>query len=144
MPFAPEDPDGPKGLDADSMDLPLTEPGWQRWFVALEESDSRIVGQVDLKGDGLRAGLHRCELGLGIERPHRGGGLGRRLMVTAIEFARSEESLSWVDLRVFAHNAAGRALYRKLGFTEVGTLTDRFRIQGVPIDDVMMTLNVAW
>ncbi len=44
---------------------------------------------------------------------------------------------------MFSHNAPGRALYERLGFTEVGTLTDRFRIQGTSIDDVIMTLNVA-
>ncbi len=143
MPFAPDDTDGPKGLNVESLELSLDQPGWQRWFVALNDFDSKIVGHVDLKGDGLRAGLHRCELGIGIERPFRGRGLGERLMEAAIGFARSAESLAWIDLRVFAHNTTGRALYKNLGFTQVGILTDRFRIQGTQIDDVFMTLNVA-
>lgn len=141
MPFAPNDPDGPRGLDVASLDLRLDERGWQRWFVAVR--DDLIVGHVNLKGDHLRAGLHRCELGIGIERGYRGQGLGRRLMSTAITFARDVDSLAWVDLRVFAHNTAGRALYRSLGFTEVGTMVDRFRIEGDVIDDVIMTLAVA-
>jgi RimJ/RimL family protein N-acetyltransferase len=64
-------------------------------------------------------------------------------METSIDFARGVVTLSWIDLRVFAHNAAGRALYRNLGFSEVGTLVDRFRIDGQIIDDVIMTLRVG-
>ena len=118
------------------------ERGWQRCWVAIA-ADGNIVGDVELKGSSLTSELHRCELGIGIERPSRGGGLGRRLMETAIEFARGVETLAWVDLRVFAHNAPGRALYRSVGFVEVGTLADRFRIDGQSIGDVMMTLSVG-
>lgn len=142
MPFAPNDPDGPKGLDVDALDRPLSELGWQRWFVAFAENGN-IVGQVDLRGSGLRSGLHRCELGIGVERPYRGEGLGKRLMETAIDFARDAGTLMWIDLNVFAHNTAGRALYQKLGFVEIGTLVDRFRVEDSSIDDVIMTLNVS-
>ncbi len=157
MPFAPDDLDGPKGLDAEALDRPLSEPGWQRWFLAFADNGNvvghgNVVGNVDLKGGGLRAGLHRCELGIGIERPYRGAGLGQRLMETAIGFALEAESLAWIDLSVFVHNSAARALYKKLGFVEVGTIVDRFRIAGtdhsVPsggtsIDDVLMALSVS-
>ena len=51
-------------------------------------------------------------------------------------------NLHWVDLRVFANNHAARSLYRSLGFEEVGLLRDRFRIQGVSIDDVLMSRSL--
>ncbi len=148
MPFAPDDPDGPKGIDLEALGRPVSEKGWQRCWVAMVDDDpvgtaGRIVGHVELKGSGLSTGLHRCELGIGIERPYRGGGLGRRLMTAAIEFARGLETLAWIDLRVFAHNEAGRALYRDLGFVEVGTLVDRFRVEAQTIDDVIMTLRIG-
>ncbi len=142
LPFAPGDSDGPKGVDREALSRPLDECGWQRCWVAVAE-DEEIVGHVNLKGSGLNTGLHRCELGIGIERPYRGGGLGRRLMTAAVEFARGVETLAWVDLQVFAHNRPGRALYRRLGFTEAGTVVDRFRIEAQSVDDVIMTLNVA-
>jgi RimJ/RimL family protein N-acetyltransferase len=41
---------------------------------------------------------------------------------------------------VFAHNHRARALYAAAGFIEVGTTRDRFRVDGVAIDDVAMTL----
>ncbi len=142
LPFAPDDPEGPKGIELEALSRPPGERGWQRCWVAIVDG-VKIVGHVNLKGSGLSAGLHRCELGIGIERPHRGGGLGRRLMAAAIGFARGVEALAWIDLQVFAHNAPGRALYLDLGFVEVGTVVDRFRIEAQSVDDVIMTLNVA-
>lgn len=143
MPLSPDDPSEPIGLDPARFEAALDVPGWQRWFVAFDPAASRIIGHADLSGDRLRVGLHRCEIGIGIEEPWRGQGLGRRLMEHAIEFARQAEGIAWVDLRVFAHNDRARALYRSLAFTEIGTVTDRFRIQGRVIDDVLMTLYVG-
>ncbi|MEQ8859290.1 MAG: GNAT family protein [Pseudomonadales bacterium] len=142
MPFAPGDDSGPRLRLAEGLERPLTEPGWERVFAAFTDHRAGIVGEVNLTGDSLRTGLHRCELGIGIEHSHRGQGLGRRLMQTAIDFVRAAEPLAWLDLKVFAHNHPARALYRTLGFQEIGTVTDRFRIDGARIDDVMMTLDV--
>lgn len=50
-----------------------------------------------------------------------------------------ERELAWMDLGEFAHNAPARALYAKLGFVEVGTTRDRFRIDGQEIEDIAMT-----
>lgn len=146
MPYGPEDPLGPTAPDLWRLNLTVDTPGWQRWFVAtLDGADEhpRTVGHVDLKGDTISTGMHRCELGIGIERSYRGHGLGRRLMLHATEFARATGTIEWVDLKVFAHNAPARALYRALGFQEVGTVTDRFRIADASIDDVLMTLRVV-
>ena len=141
MPFAPDDPDGPRGLDRAALTLPVTTPGWQRCFVA--RVDGRAVGHVDLKGGTLKVQLHRCELGIGIEAPYRRAGLGRRLMESAIDLCRRERSLDWLDLRVFAHNTQALALYKVLGFQEVGIIEDCMRIDGQSIDDVLMTLRVG-
>ncbi len=142
MPFAPGGADGPTGLAVDRLERSLTTPGWQRWFVATGPDDPRVLAHVNLKGDGLKTGLHRCELGIGVEREHRGAGLGRQLLHRAIDFARAADTIAWIELRVFSHNTPARALYVALGFREVGTLVDRFRIEGDRIDDVLMVLEV--
>jgi len=143
MPFEPGDPEGPRGLDARLFELPLHAPGWQRWWVAWAPAGDRIVGHVNLKGDHLKTSLHRCELGIGIERAYRKHGLGRRLMDLAIAYCRQAPSVAWLDLRVFGHNENARALYRDLGFVELGVIEDRFRIGSDHIADVIMTLDVS-
>jgi RimJ/RimL family protein N-acetyltransferase len=142
MPFAPDDPDGPGGISMEKAMLPDDRPGWQRWFCARDSTSGRIIGHVDLRHDGLKASKHRCELGIGIEEAYRGKGIGKRLMNTAIEYARSREFLAWIDLRVFGNNIGARSLYKQLGFTEVGVIRDRFRICGESVDDMMMVLDV--
>jgi len=142
MPFLAQDPDRPVGVAADKLLLSLEEKGWHRCWVVLNTRMDCIVGHVDLKGSKLRTGLHRCELGLGIEEPWRGQGLGSRLMDTAIAFARAEPLLHWIDLNTFATNTPARALYLRKGFNEVGCIKDRFRLEGQCIDDVQMNLRV--
>jgi RimJ/RimL family protein N-acetyltransferase len=141
MPFAPDDPRGPRGLDPEMLGRPVGTEGWQRAWV-VRDGASGVVGHVNLKGAPLRTAGHRCELGAGLEAPWRGAGLGRRLMETAIAFARAEPALAWIDLATFAHNAPARALYRSLGFETVGVVRDAFRIAGTTVDDVRMVLDV--
>ncbi len=142
MPFAPGGTSGPTLPGPAPLLRGLDEPGWQRWFVAVAPDDA-FVGHVDLKGDGLRTGMHRCMLGIGIERPFRGSGLGSRLMATAIAFAREAEQLDWIDLCVFGQNKPALALYAAIGFEQVGAIEDRFRIDDDIIDDILMTLNTV-
>lgn len=140
-PVTPADNLDPAKQDHAAFARPLTEPKWRRAFVIVIE-DGSFVGHADLKGDQFLAGLHRCELGIGIERPYRRLGLGRSLMERAIGLARDAKTIQWVDLYVFGHNAAARALYKDLGFEETGTVRDRFRIRGRSVDDVGMTLKI--
>ena len=125
MPYAPGDK-VPNAFDAAAFKLDCGTPGWRRLHVAAD--GDRIVGHVLLKGDSLQSGLHRCNLGIGLERAYRGRGIGRRLLHAAIEFARGVGTLEWIDLGVFAHNAVARALYRSVGFREIGTTLDRFDV----------------
>lgn len=141
LPFAPDSEELPTKPNLEAAIKGLDERNWRRWFIAV--ISNQAIGHVDLKGGGLAASMHRCELGIGIESQYRAQGLGRRLMETAISFARSSTQLSWVDLRVFAHNTAGIGLYRSLGFEQTGKCIDHFRIGGESIDDVSMSLAVG-
>jgi GNAT superfamily N-acetyltransferase len=117
--------------------LPLSEPYWLRtWGVVI---DGEIRGHIDLHGGRLSSECHRALLGMGVERPHRGNGHGKALLAAAIAWARTSE-LIWLDLGVFAHNHRARQLYATVGFVEVGVTRDRFRVDGVAIDDVAMAL----
>jgi len=115
----------------------VAEPYWLRTWGA--EVGGSIRGHLDLHGGRLPSESHRALLGMGVERGFRGRGYGRALLAAAIAWAR-HAGLAWLDLGVFAHNHRARALYAAAGFIEVGTTRDRFRVDGVAIDDVAMTL----
>lgn len=116
---------------------PITEPGWMRTWGLI--ADGQIVGHCDLKGGHLASDLHRATLGIGLEPAYRDRGQGRVMCETAIVWARAQ-GLAWIDLGVFGPNLRAQALYRKLGFVEVGVTKDRFRLDGESIDDISMTL----
>lgn len=66
------------------------------------------------------------EFGMLVGRDWRGRGVGSALVRAAIDLAR-EQGLHKLSLEVFAHNAAGIALYRKCGFVEEGRRAGQFR-----------------
>jgi RimJ/RimL family protein N-acetyltransferase len=115
-------------------------PGWERCFGAFE--GERIIGHVDLTGCGLYSALHRARLGIGVERGYRGQGLGSALLVLALNWARDERNLSWIDLSVFAHNERALRLYERHGFKHIGRTVDAYRLADTSIDDVHMTLDL--
>jgi len=63
-------------------------------------------------------------------------------MSAAIRWAAAQGELSWLDSEVFGHNEPALRLHRKLGFTEVGRVTDMYRLDGAPVDDVRLTLRL--
>lgn len=143
--FAPYDEPYDRPLDALRKEKEVkwqclvTEAGWARcWIIS---DGVGIFGALNLAhAIGLKASLHRALLTMGIERSHRSKGLGSLLMNEALNWARSQPSLDWIQLNVFTHNEPAKNLYRKFGFQEVGTNLDLFRVMGQKIDDTEMTL----
>ncbi|MFO0552467.1 MAG: GNAT family N-acetyltransferase [Polyangiaceae bacterium] len=120
---------------------PLSEIGWRRaWGLW---AGSNIVGSVHLGGAAIESSLHRAELGIGIRRDFRGRGWGRKLMDAALDWARAEPRIAWVDLGVFEGNQVAYDLYIKLGFVERGRAVDRFRVDEFVITDIEMSLRVG-
>jgi GNAT superfamily N-acetyltransferase len=117
--------------------LSLDEPYWLRTWGAVV--DGHIRGHLDLHGGRLPSEFHRAMLGMGVERSWRGKGHGRALLGAAIGWARGA-GLAWLDLGVFAHNHRARTLYASVGFVELGTTRDRYRVDDAVIDDVAMAL----
>lgn len=60
-----------------------------------------------------------------------------------VGWATSQPGLDWMDLRVFANNSPARALYNSMGFRELGTVPDNFRVGAQSIDDVRMALDLG-
>jgi len=119
---------------------PITELNWERTWIAEEKGE--ILGHATLQGGRMPNSFHRVTFSIGLLRPARGKGLGRALTQAALDWAREQGSIDWIDLYVFTHNKPALALYRSMGFREVGTTEDLFRVHGQSVSDTHMVLRL--
>ena len=99
-------------------------------------ADGQLIGMLHV--EVTRHGFG--EIGMLVDRGWRGRGVGYALLQAAIGLAR-EANLHKLCLEVFAHNAAGIALYRKSGFVEEGRRTGQYRrASGELWDSIVMGL----
>lgn len=89
-------------------------------FVAV--AGAEVVGMLHVEASRHGFG----DVGMAVARDWRGLGVGSALMAAAIEWSR-ERGLHKLSLGVFAHNAAGIALYKKAGFVEEGRRVKQYR-----------------
>jgi RimJ/RimL family protein N-acetyltransferase len=120
----------------------LIEPNWGRAWV-MDAAGTGIVGHIELRGGRIPPELHRASLGMGMLRVFTRQGWGKRLIDTAVTWARAETKLAWIDLGVFMNNEPAIKLYERCGFTRQMVRKDAFRNEdGAPIDDLYMTLSL--
>jgi RimJ/RimL family protein N-acetyltransferase len=104
--------------------------------VVCETGGGRPLGYVqltDIHGiDGHAFG------GIAIGASDRGRGVGRQAMRELMRVARAECNLRKLMLLVRHDNRAGLALYRSLGFRDVGVLRDHFSHENGLHDVVLM------
>jgi len=117
-----------------------SEASWARAWAAWD--GDLVVGHAELHASDLPTAAHRGTLGLAVEARARRSGLATALMNATIDWARSNDGVSWIDLGVFANNPVALALYQSLGFREIGRVPDRFRVDGYVVTDIEMTLCV--
>jgi ribosomal protein S18 acetylase RimI-like enzyme len=121
--------------------LPVGAPGWRRLWLALGPTGD-IAGHVDLRARPEPAAPHRAMLGMGVHRAWRRRGLGRQLLDAAVEWARLEAGLAWVDLEVLAGNVPAVELYLRSDFTMVARIEDMLRVDGASHDLCYMSLGL--
>jgi putative acetyltransferase len=102
-------------------------------IVIVADERSAIVGQLSL---WLRDG--RAYLGMMVSYAERGRGIGRALMERALREARTR-GIPSIDLDVYGHNGAARALYASLGFVESAPAGSEERANGEVFDVIPMT-----
>jgi len=118
----------------------LDTPAWCR--VWIDDGPPEIRGHVALRAHPAPPSRHRALLSIGVIEPYRRKGIAADLMSAAIRWAAAQGELTWLDSEVFGHNEPALRLHRKLGFTEVGRVTDMYRLDGAPVDDVRLTLRL--
>jgi L-phenylalanine/L-methionine N-acetyltransferase len=83
--------------------------------------DEEVVGHLGLETFTQPRRRHVGEIGMAVRDDWHGKGVGTALMETALDLADNWLNLTRLELTVYADNAAGIALYEKVGFEIEGT-----------------------
>jgi RimJ/RimL family protein N-acetyltransferase len=108
----------------------------------VEADDGEIVGRLSIARDQHPASAHVADLGLMVAAGWRRRGIGRALLVEAVEWAR-ERGVSKLELHVFPHNDAAIALYEQFGFEREGYRKRHYRRPDGYVDAILMAYEVV-
>ena len=110
----------------------------RRHPVIVAVADGQVIGWGSLNRFNPRPAYdHVVDFSVYIERPWRGRGIGRQLLGRLIELARDLGYHKMV-LAAFPSNTAGVALYRRMGFSEVGIYREQGLLDGKWVDVIIM------
>lgn len=115
--------------------LARVEKGQQIGVVAEVNGKMIANSEVEKRGSYMS---HLGYLGIGIKAGYRGIGIGTKLMQTLINESK-KMGLEILVLDVFDVNQQAKALYKKMGFNEVGRIPKGIHKNGKYIDLVRMT-----
>jgi phosphinothricin acetyltransferase len=106
--------------------------------VVVAVSGGQVVGWGSLNSFNPRPAYdHVVDLSVYVERAWRGRGVGRVLLTHLLDRARRLGYHKMV-LATFPYNAAGLALYRRMGFSEVGVYREQGQLDGRWVDVLIM------
>jgi ribosomal protein S18 acetylase RimI-like enzyme len=112
-----------------------------RFLVA--EAAGELVGHAMLDPLPLAAVRHVVHLTMAVHPGWDRRGVGQALLGALIAWAQAAPAVGKIELNVRASNTAAQALYRKLGFAEIGRWQRRVQIApGQYVSDVAMELLV--
>jgi RimJ/RimL family protein N-acetyltransferase len=111
-------------------------------LVAERTADGAVVGRLSVARDSHPASAHVADLGLMVAKDARRRGVGRALLVAAVEWARSC-GVRKLELHVFPWNEAAIQLYERFGFEREGYRKGHYHRAGEDVDAILMAYRVA-
>ncbi len=110
-------------------------------IMLVAEADGKIIANASVSQNRIARYSHRAELSIAVIREFWGMGVGSALMGRLLSFAR-ENGIAVLYLEVRADNERAIALYKKFGFSEIGTFEKFFKIDGKYYAACLMSLTL--
>ncbi|RKD34277.1 GNAT family N-acetyltransferase [Thermohalobacter berrensis] len=104
----------------------------------IAEVDGRIVGNLTFRSGKRPRTKHSGEFGITVLKKYWGLGIGKLLMKTLLDWAKSEGQIKKINLRVRFDNHKAIKLYEKMGFEKEGKIKRGFLVNGKFIDIIAM------
>jgi RimJ/RimL family protein N-acetyltransferase len=112
-------------------------------LVILAEEAGQPIGLLTAVGGEVRRLRNSASLALGVARSHWGQGVATRMLQTALDWSRAA-GLRRVELTVHTSNLRAVAVYLRCGFQVEGVRRSSLLVDGVYVDEYMMSvLNEA-
>jgi len=106
-------------------------------FIAIH--DNRVIGWCDITSLHRDVYAHVGSLGIGVLASYRGHGIGKALIQSALEKAKSR-GLTRVELTVREKNYSAIRLYEKFGFVKEGLHRNAIRVCNKYENQISMAL----
>lgn len=136
-------PEEDRALDPDHVSEFLAEN--ENAVVAIEATDGtqELIAAAGIFRKPQLKSFHRAKLwGVFVEPAYRDQGLGRAVISTAIDLARSWNGVDFVDLGVSENAPAAQRLYESLGFRAWGREPESLQCEGRRYDEIFMSLRL--
>lgn len=112
--------------------------GDEQWFVFLEHVGT-LVGMAGAYREKLEKIQHNAYIvSVYVAPDMRGQGYAQKLMTALIDKIKANREIKRLELQVTVGQESALSLYKKLGFTEVGTLHKEMYIEGKYFDQIVM------
>jgi ribosomal protein S18 acetylase RimI-like enzyme len=132
----------------------LKDEDFRQKILALNQSETGLfvvaehhgtaVGHAILDPLKLAVTAHVVVLTIAVHEGYQGRGLGKKLMVHLISWARAHPKIDKFELQVRSSNERAISLYKSLGFIEEGRKTRRLKLgPDSYLDDLYMALWVG-
>jgi len=103
-------------------------------------TDGKIICVGSIMASQRERIAHQCTVAMSVLKEYWGLGAGTHLMGALIDFAKNTGKLEIMHLQVKADNKRAIALYKKMGFNEIGLYHRFTKINGEYFDDILMNL----
>ncbi|MDQ0256562.1 RimJ/RimL family protein N-acetyltransferase [Evansella vedderi] len=115
-------------------DMYLNHP---QTLALLAEHNRTLIGILTLEPEYLIKTMHRGNLGIVIKKEYRSLGIGKKLMTTALSWAKKNRTYEKIELEVLESNKNAIALYEKLGFIKEGNFVNAVKHNEQKYEDLI-------